>query len=25
MLYAPDLYVPYKSVVVNSDYARLMY
>jgi hypothetical protein len=25
MLYAPDLYVPYKSVVVNSDYARFMY
>lgn len=25
MLYAPDLYVPYKSVVVNSDYARFTY
>lgn len=25
MLYAPDLYLPYKSVVVNADYARFMY
>ncbi|HEX7235973.1 MAG TPA: EpsG family protein [Gammaproteobacteria bacterium] len=25
MLYAPDLYVPYKSVVVNTDYARFTY
>ena len=25
MLYAPDLYVPYKSVVVNADYERFTY
>jgi hypothetical protein len=25
MLYAPDLYLPYKSVVMNADYARFMH